>query len=48
MIIAVYTKKDLDYDLNLVAHSILGFDEEMVKRILKIEDEMKIITLINL
>jgi nitroreductase len=35
-------------ELGLVAHPIAGYNEDMVKEILGIPDEMKVITLINL
>jgi nitroreductase len=34
-------------ELGLVAHPIAGFDEEKVKEILRIPEEMKVITIIN-
>jgi len=35
-------------ELGLVAHPIAGFDEEKVKHILEIPDDMKLITLVNI
>lgn len=34
-------------ELGLVAHPIAGYDEEKVKKVLKIPDDMRVITLVN-